>query len=151
MSHKIHGWFSLMLMAALFLISITSLVSSPSIVLGVYILTILVSGLIIVYSFCAKCPIRITGCRHIIIGPLTRILPQRKQAPYSTLDILFTIIAVLAIFGFPQFSLISKMPLFISFWITAILLVLEITLFICRGCGNVYCPVRRFSGHTISG
>ncbi len=150
MSHKTHGWLSLILMAALLSISIASLISNPVTQMIVYLLITIAGGTVVVYSFCAKCPIRMTGCRHIIIGPLTRFLPQRKQAPYSTLDILFTTIAVLAIVGFPQFTLISKMPLFISYWTTAILLVLEITMLICRECGNVYCPVRRSSGHPSS-
>jgi hypothetical protein len=129
-------------MAALFVISIASLITSPIIVIAGYLLISLFGGMIVVYSFCAKCPIRTTGCRHIIIGPLTRILPQRKEAPYTAVDIFFMTIAIMAIVGFPQFSLISKIPLFISYWVTAILLFLEITLFICRGCGNVYCPVK---------
>ncbi len=133
-------------MAALLSISIVSLITNPTIVIVAYLLILLIGGLVVVYSFCTKCPIRTAGCRHIIIGPLTKVLPPRKQAAYSTLDIFFTTIAVLAIVGFPQFALFSQMPLFISYWITAILLVLETTLFICRGCGNVYCPVIKFSG-----
>jgi hypothetical protein len=145
MSHKIHGWFSLLLMVVLLGISVTSLITSPLIAVAGYLLITLVGGMLVVYSFCAKCPIRTTGCRHIIIGPITRIIPPRKQSPYSGLDIFFTTIAVLAIVGYPQFTLFSQMPLFISYWITAILLVLEITLFICRGCGNFYCPVKKVS------
>lgn len=142
MSHMFHGWISLIMIATLLVISIASLITSSIIVVAGYLLISLFGGMVVVYSFCAKCPIRITGCRHIIIGPLTRILPQRKEAPYTAVDIFFTTIAIVAIVGFPQVSLITKIPLFISYWITAILLVVEIVLFICRGCGNVYCPVR---------
>lgn len=145
MTYKQHGWLSLILIATLFSIAIVSLLTSPTIVILEYLLVTLLGGIIIVYSFCAKCPIRTTGCRHIIIGPLTRILPQRKQAPYTAVDMFFTTIAILAIAGFPQFALLSKIQLFISYWVTAVVLVLEITLFICRGCGNVYCPVNK--GH----
>jgi hypothetical protein len=142
MSYKFHAWISLILIAALFAISIASLITSSIIIIAGYLLITLAGGMLVAYSFCAKCPIRLTGCRHIIIGPLTRIFPKRKEAPYTAVDIFFTTIAIIAIVGFPQVSLISKMPLFISYWLTAIVLVVEIVLFICRGCGNVYCPVR---------
>jgi hypothetical protein len=143
MSYKQHGWFSLILMATLFSIAIVSLLTNPTIVILSYLLITLLGGIIVVYSFCAKCPIRTTSCRHIIVGPLTRILPERKQGSYSAVEIFFTALAILAITGFPQFALLSKIPLFIIYWVTAVVLVLEITLFICRGCGNVYCPVRQ--------
>jgi hypothetical protein len=145
MKRIFHGWLSLVLMGVVFAISVGTLISISYLLTIFYVAITSIASLVIVYFFCAKCPIRLTSCRHIIVGPLTRFLPQRREGSYTRFEIAATSVAVLTILIFPQFYLINKIPLLISFWVIAVLLFAEITIFICRGCGNRYCPANMSS------
>jgi len=143
MKRILHGWISLFLMAIIVALGFKC-ICKYSLIFAILYGCIAIDGLTAVLAaFCSKCPCRLTSCRHIILGPITRILPGRKEGKYSAIDIVFTTIGVLSIIIYPQYWLFKDVPTFIGYWVTVFLLVLEITLFICTGCENLFCPMRK--------
>jgi hypothetical protein len=137
---KFHGVFSLLLILAAVVMALFYLLSR-SIGWGlVYLCIIIIANPVILYSYCAKCLCRQDACSHIFPGKLTRLLPARKQAPYSFLDYFTTAISFTVLFGFPQVWLRQRPAIFILFWILLIVGLVEILIFVCRACSNTNCP-----------
>jgi hypothetical protein len=44
---------------------------------------------------------------------------------------------------FPNLWLWTKIPILIFFWILIICAVLEIRKYVCKPCGNIYCPLHQ--------
>jgi hypothetical protein len=115
-----------------------------SLTLGLlYICVVLVSFANIVYSYCAKCPCRTKECGHVIPGRLTRLLPRRKEGPYSFFDILSTIISGAAIVLVPQIWLIDNILSLVVFWLLMVVAGLEIVFLVCPDCSNKHCQLNK--------
>jgi hypothetical protein len=140
MGSKFHGVFSLLLILASVVIALFCMLGN-SIGWGViYLGIIMLANPIVLYSYCAKCLCREDACSHVIPGKLTRLLPARKQGPYSFWDYFTTAISLVALFGFPQFWLWHSKELLVLFWILVTIGLVEILFFVCRTCGNANCP-----------
>jgi|WetSurMetagenome_2_1015567.scaffolds.fasta_scaffold869644_1 hypothetical protein len=154
MKRILHGWISLLLMAIIVALGFKGILKYSCVFTGIYGCVVFAGMTAVLAAFCSKCPCRLTSCRHIILGPITRILPRRVEGKYSTVDLVFTAAGFLSIIIYPQFWLFRDVPIFIGYWATVILLVLEITLFICTGCENEFCPMRKYQmkvrGRTIT-
>jgi hypothetical protein len=99
------------------------------------------SLLVIIWSFCSKCPCREHSCGHVLLGKITRYLPWRAEGKYSAMDLAGVVIPVILILIFPQFWLKNNLPVFGMFWALLAAAGIEISAKVCRGCGNKYCPV----------
>lgn len=142
MKRRQHGVLSLVVLFAAIIIGIYAIAQvSPKTAIAYTAITF-VGLLIVVYSFCAKCPCRKGACGHVILGLVTSILPTRKETEYTTLDYLGVIIPLGFILLAPQIWLKNNVPLLIAFWLLAAVALLEIILRVCRGCENNYCPIR---------
>ncbi len=140
MMKNFHGLFSLLLVFISILIGLNSVFTSSTYMGIIYILVLILSIIMLLFSFCAKCVCREDGCGHIIPGKLTKYLPKRESGKYSISDYGGLIISLFLIFGFPQpFLLNNKLTLFF-FWLLIIAALAEIFLYVCKDCKNNYCP-----------
>ena len=113
MKSKFHGVFSLMMIYAAVFLALIGLLDQSGLIIGGYILILIVAPLLIVYSYCSKCVCREDACGHVFPGMLTKILPERKQGPYSIVDMAGTALSLGLLFGYPQFWLWQNQLLFI--------------------------------------
>ena len=139
MNSKFHGVTSLLLESLAILVGFVAIWQSHEAAGIFYIVLILVSVPAILYSYCSKCEIRLTGCRHVIPGQITRLLPARENEPYGFLDYIGLTLPVIALVAFPQPWLLDNQPLFILFWICLAGGLVQILLRVCKGCGNQKC------------
>lgn len=135
-----HGWISMAIILLIMVFGIIPILMDSIFFAGLYLFGTIIGFLMIFYSFCSKCPCRQADCRHIILGPIADKLFKRTEGKYSFFDYFLTTIGVSIIILFPQLWLIKKPVMLILFWTSAVLLVLEISINICRTCNNHYCP-----------
>jgi hypothetical protein len=141
MKSHFHGVFSLLIICIAVIIALFSLFDQSGVIIAGYILILIFAPVLIVYSYCSKCVCRDYQCGHVFPGKLTKLLPERRQGPYSFIDITSTAVSLAALIGYPQFWLWQNRPLFIVFWMLTIFGLTEIILFVCKGCKNENCPV----------
>ncbi len=110
---------------------------------ALYVLCILVGVPLILYAYCAKCEIRLTGCRHVLPGQVTRLLPARQNEPYTFFDYMGLGLPMLVLVVFPQPWLLGITPLFMLFWACLAGGLVQILLRVCNGCGNRKCLLCR--------
>ena len=138
----VHGWISLILMGLIVAVGSLAICRENPVMLFAYLLFCAAGMVGVLYSFCAKCSCR-DVCRHLFLGPLTRLLPRREVSPYTVRDTVMTVAGMAPVILFPQYWLFVRKPLLILFWQLSAALVAEILLFVCRGCTNRHCPVNR--------
>jgi len=143
MNAKFHGVTSLLLESLAILVGFAAIWQSHKAAGIFYIVLILVSVPIILYSYCSKCEIRLTGCRHVIPGQITRLLPARENEPYGFLDTIGLMLPAAVLVAFPQPWLLDNKPLFALFWICLSGGLVQILLKVCKGCGNQKCVMCR--------
>ena len=143
MKIKIHGIISLLLFAGALLISFYAIQKYSIIMALSYLLIVIISSLIIIYSYCAKCKCHEKNCAHLIVGPIAKLLPKRKMGKYTLLDYIGVFIPILLIFFLPQYWLFMDKVLLILFWILSIIAVIEIIGFVCKSCENDNCLLCR--------
>ncbi len=139
MDSKLHGLISLSLFFFSQIMALTAFfLESPFYGLGY---AVLLPGccLAIVFSYCAKCPVRLTSCGHVIVGKITTLLPPRKQGPYTDLDYLIVLTSLLSLILIPQFWLWEHTGLLIAFWVSLFIAGTEINQFVCPECDNTHC------------
>jgi hypothetical protein len=140
MNRQIHGILSLVLIAAAVITALAAIFPSSLFWALIYITGILASSLIIVYSFCAKCPCRHTSCGHVLPGALTWFFPRREEGPYTLADTVGVVVPLVFLVVFPQYWLFSHTVYFILFAAFWILAAADIQFFVCRDCANTCCP-----------
>lgn len=139
MKHRIHGVISLVLAVCAFVIGLAS-VLAESLVTGAFYAALMLSGpVLIIASFCTKCPCREEGCGHILPGMLARYLP-RREGPYSLRDLLGMGAPLAGLILFPQPWLWRRKPLWAAFWALFAVALAEIRLCVCTACRNENCP-----------
>jgi len=145
MKQPFHGVFSLLIFVVAVAIALTTL-WNRSFWLGLFYLSITgLSSCGILFAYCGKCSVRLDNCSHVFPGRLTRLLPQRKQGPYSFWDIAATGLFLVVIVVFPQYWLFKHAATLILFWVLVIAAVAEILLFVCSRCENkqcLMCPIK---------
>jgi len=141
MKSYFHGVFSLLMICIAIAVALVSLFDQSGTIIGGYVLILIFAPVLIVYSYCSKCVCRNYQCGHVFPGKLTKLLPERKEGPYSIVDIAVTAVSLSALIGYPQFWLWQNQSLFILFWVLTIFGLAEILLFVCKGCKNENCPV----------
>jgi hypothetical protein len=143
MDRQQHGILSLALLLIAIGIGFVAILGYSVVSAVLYLVISILSLLLILYSFCCKCPCRLTSCGHVFPGKLTRFLPQRGEEPYTPADIAGVAVALLIILLDPQYWLIRSLPLFTAFWILILPALIEIRLKVCHGCRNDSCPVHK--------
>jgi hypothetical protein len=106
---------------------------------GIYVLLVLLCGCILIYSYCSKCPCRISGCGHILPGKLTRLFPKRKEGPYTWFDYGVTGLSIAAVVLVPFYWLIKTKLILIMYCVLLIVAGIIILTKECPACKNRYC------------
>ena len=140
---RIHGVISLVL-GALAVLTGAVAVLQASLGWGIFYLGMLaIAGGIILTAYCAKCPCREHGCGHVLVGPLTRFLPKRREGAYRWYDYFGVGICFAFIIIFPQPWLWTSLPWLCVFWALLGLAIIEIIFKVCPRCANPYCPMSK--------
>ena len=139
MQNKFHGVFSLVLVLSAALIALFYMLSLSPVLGLAYLGIMILANPIVLYAYCAKCLCRDEACSHVFPGKLTRLLPSRKQGPYSLMDYFWTALSLIALFGFPVPWLWQNKLLFLGYCILLLIGLAEILLFVCRTCRNENC------------
>jgi hypothetical protein len=140
MRGNFHGVFSLILILASVVIALFYMLSL-SLGWGLsYLGIILIANPVVLYAYCAKCLCRDDACSHVFPGKLTRLLPPRKQGPYTFADYFWTALSLMALFGFPIPWLWQSNVLFFGYWLLLLIGLAEILFFVCPTCRNENCP-----------
>ena len=125
MHAKFHGVASLLLESLAIVIGFIAIWQANRMAGGFYAALVLIAAVLMLYAYCAKCDIRLTDCRHVLPGQVTRLLPDRESAPYNVRDYLGLILSIVVLVAFPQPWLLDNIPLLIFFWACLITLPLE--------------------------
>jgi len=140
MTRQHHGVLSLGLIFLAVAVGVFSIMQSSALWAVIYLGLSISSSVLIVYSFCSKCPCREHSCGHVLPGKLTKLLPERAGAGYSIIDLAGVVIPLLFIIIVPQFWIWGNIPWLFSFWALLIIAVADIIAKVCTGCDNKYCP-----------
>jgi hypothetical protein len=140
MNRQIHGILSLLILAAAVITATVAILQTSVIWALLYIIGIFLSCLVVVYSFCTKCPCRNTSCGHVIPGKLTRFFPPRQEGPYTFGDRTGVVVPVVFMIVFPQYWLLSQPTYFYLFAGLCLVAAADIQFFVCKGCSNRNCP-----------
>ena len=106
---------------------------------GLFYFVISTTGcIIIVYSYCTKCPKK-KECPQIIPGLITNYMPEREVEKYSLQDYLGLISSILIILIYPQMFLFKYPLIFTIFWILVLTATIQIYLCLCPKCKNINC------------
>jgi len=141
MSKATIGVFSLLLLIAAVMIGVLAIgLFSPLYAAAYLCIAILSSGAVIAI-FCTKCPLRGRNCVHLLPGMVAVLLPGR-QGGYTAAENAAVSVAIVVIAAIPQYWLLSKLLLFVAFWLLGSVGLSLINRHVCPGCGNTCCPVR---------
>jgi len=143
-SNRFHGVTSLGLMFAALAIGVVAVSRHSWLAAGVGICVSVLWVLPVAWFFCTKCCCRL-DCGHVLLGLITRALPERRLGPYTKTEALFTVLPLLVVVVYPQYWLAKETPLLIAFWCLVAVAGLQAVLFVCRGCSNAACPSTRRS------
>lgn len=108
----------------------------------VYAVLLLPSFLMIIYSYCSKCPCRRSYCVHIVPGIITKYLPKRIQGKYHFWDYFGMLSGFGIIIIFPQYWLLKNIHQFAIFWLTLVIAGLTVFNIVCKLCKNNNCLLR---------
>ncbi len=133
---------SLFLGGGAFLIALHAIGASSVLLAVLYGCMLALSGIAILYSFCAKCRCRDTTCGHVIPGMITRYLPRRLPSRYSLSDRIGILLPIAVSLIYPQYWLAGSPLEWAVFWILMVGAAVEMRVSVCPGCTNRYCPAR---------
>ena len=149
MKSNFHGVFSFILILSSVVLAL-SYMSIQSLVWGLaYLVVIMIATPVVLYAFCAKCLCRQDSCSHVFPGRLTRLLPDRKQGPYSIADYFWTALGLMVLIVFPIPWLWQSKIIFFVYGSLLIIGLAEILFLVCRTCSNVNCPLCSMSEQKI--
>jgi len=140
MNRQTYGLVSLLLIIAAVITATYTILQSSMIWTVIYLVGILLSCLVIFYSFCAKCPSRDKDCSHVIPGMFIRFFPPREEGPYTLRDKAGVVVPLVFMIVFPQYWLLAQPAYFVMFAMLCLGAAAVIQFFVCKGCTNCYCP-----------
>jgi len=138
-----HGLISLLLLVISIIFGSLVVLSKSTFLGFVYLLILVISFPVIIYSFCSKSPCRYNNCGHILPGLLTKILPKRQTKEYTKLDWIGVLIPSLIIVLYPQYWLWGNKLYLLFFWLPILIGVYDIKRCVCPKCVNNYCPLKK--------
>ena len=139
-TQKFHGITSLALTSAAAIIGLVVMFMAGWLPGLAYLAVMIIVPQAILRTYCAKCPCK-AHCGHVFPGKAAMAF-AKEPGPYTPTEFAVLGLALVLLFGLPQFWLWSYPALFITFWILSGVAFFQIRLAICPSCNNVYCPVR---------
>jgi hypothetical protein len=150
MNSRVHGVVSMLIITAATLVAVLAARNHSALAGIAYGVLLVVSVPIVLFAYCSKCPLRNTGCRHVVIGPMTRLLPRRQTSPYSFLDYIGVTLPPALLVIAAQPFLLPRPGMLAAYWVLLVIGIAEIRLLVCRDCDNTLCPLRRRPAGRIS-
>ena len=141
MKNNFHGVFSLILILASIVIALSYMLNESAGWGLIYLGIIILANPTVLYAYCAKCVCRDDACSHVYPGKLTRLLPTRKQGPYTIMDYFWTALSLIALFGFPLIWLWRNTVFYFGYWLLLLTGLAEILFFVYRSCPNKNCSM----------
>lgn len=120
---------------------------SANILLGIIYIVLGILGLVVVTrALCTRCPYpyQYSDCLFFPFKWIKKLYKFRPSPP-NFWDKLAIIVGMGIIFLIPQYWLFKNKILFIIFWIVAIILLLRISVYLCKHCRNFNCPFNMVS------
>ena len=102
MNSRFHGVVSLLLEGLAVVIGFAAVWQADRMAGVIYAILILAAVPVMLYAYCSKCEVRLTGCRHIIPGQITRLLPARQNGHYGVRDYVGLMLPAAMLVVFPQ-------------------------------------------------
>jgi hypothetical protein len=143
MNYKVYGFITILMHFAGLAIGFVAILPFSTLHAIIYSIQVVVTTLIIVYSFCSKCPCHEKQCSHVILGPITRILPRRKIGKYKAADYWGLGISFFTPAVYQSYWLWKHAVLPYVFYILFVATIALILLNVCPQCKNVNCPFNR--------
>jgi hypothetical protein len=141
MTRQVHGLISLGFIFIAVAVGAYAIFVSSTFLAALYAIISALSGLLVLLAYCTKCPKK-ESCAHVIPGRIAKLLPPRRTGrPYSLFEYAVVAFGIGVIVLVPQYWLLSNYWLLAAFWVLLLIGFVEIRLCVCRGCGNVYCPL----------
>ena len=142
MNRRTHGLISLMLLDAACWVALIA-AFFDSIAAGiVYIGIVFFSVMLILSTYCARCPCDGESCGHVLPGRAAGISLSQKPHPYTSRDIAALTLTILLVIGVPHLWLFDR-PVFLGlFWLLVLVSIIELRANVCPDCLNRYCPFR---------
>jgi hypothetical protein len=110
---------------------------------GFYLLLVVLGSVLILFAYCAKCPCRSEACGHVVPGLLAHCLPDRVPGSYGFLDYLGVAAPLFILIAVPLPWLRSYPAAMALFGILLAVGGTDILMYVCKGCGNQHCPLRK--------
>jgi len=141
MSRQFYGVIGFSMLAATILTGLYGISVYSMAAAGIYLAGCVMVLIAFIYAYCIKCPIR-DRCVHIVMGLMTRMMPDRPARPYTRWELA----VVIAFFGFVvlflQYWLIRSPAVMLVFWVLFIGGSVLNHYTLCNGCGNRFCRLR---------
>jgi hypothetical protein len=141
MKTRFHGYISLgFILLAIVVAVFVAFRINGLLALGYGMFALLAFGTIIMV-YCAKCPCK-AHCAHGLPGLLASRI-DRDPGPYSALEITLLITALTILLILPNLWLWHFLYWMLGYWLLILIAVFQIRKFVCKPCGNLFCPLNR--------
>lgn len=142
-TYKIWGLIAILVHFAALVVGMVAIYPHSMMHFWIYVGIVVVSTFGIIFSFCSKCPCHKHQCSHIVLGPLTRLLPLRKVSKYTTADYWGLGLSYLVGIVYPEYWLWKSPVLPFVFYPLVVATLALILLLVCPYCRNCNCPFNR--------
>jgi hypothetical protein len=139
MNRQTYGFLSLLLILAAVLTATFAIYQFSFFWTLLYLVGLMLSSLVIIFSFCTKCPSR-KDCSHIIPGKLICFFPRRPEGSYTLRDKAGVAVPLVFLIVYPQYWLLIQPAYFVLFAGLCLGAAAIIQFFVCKGCTNSFCP-----------
>jgi hypothetical protein len=140
MNRQTFGFLSLLLILAAVLTAAYAIYQYSFFWTLLYLVGLMLSSLVIIFSFCTKCPSRDKDCSHVLPGKLARFFPRREEEAYTLRDKAGVVVPLVFAIVYPQYWLLIQPAYFVLFAALCLGAAAMIQFFVCKGCTNCYCP-----------
>ncbi len=124
-------------------VALVSIAQESMIMAAIYLLLFMASFVIISISYCSKCSCR-ENCNHLIMGWISQKLSKKKYGAYTKKEIVFgVVLPLIPTLLIPQFYLYHNTLYLVLYWLLFGIAGLEIYFYVCKGCKNTKCLMRR--------
>ncbi|MBI9052061.1 MAG: hypothetical protein JEZ00_21785 [Anaerolineaceae bacterium] len=106
-----------------------------------YLVFSLLAFITVITAYCSKCPCK-THCAHVLPGLLAGRI-DRQPGPYTKLELTLLLLAIAILLILPNVWLWHFLHWMVIYWLVAIIAIIEIRQYVCKPCGNVFCPLNK--------
>ncbi len=143
MKTNIHGITSILIAMSAWIIAIVLGFSNSVLVGNIGIIVTLVALMIVIRSYCSKCPGRNGHCSHHVFGKVARVFNDRCHLSYDKRDIVIVSTSLIIMLTTHLWMLIPHKTWMLIYLLLNSIAVGEILMHVCPNCLNRKCPLNR--------